>query len=529
MSTIRGVSLLSFRYASATRLSRMSRTPMQSRFSTASRVLSDGATKSQTIVSQRGMATHANMDTNISRDHDSERTLFWQSIPRWRDITEAEFLNIEWQRARSIERPDKLFAFLAEALPEEIPAEDHGLCIKRDDLIRDVQAGMKKAPMSTRLTPYILSRIDWSIPLHDPIFRQFIPLASRNVEDNGNSAYLAFDSLSEKDDSPVPGLVHRYPDKVLFLGKTLMKLSTRILSDISQATSVCPVYCRFCTRSYAVGGNTELVNKESIRSTPKKWPAMFDYIEQNRQIEDVVVSGGDSIYLQMEHLNIIGERLLSIPHIRRIRFASKVFAVSPHILLDSQDGWTDTLIDLSNRAREQGKHVALHTHINHPNEISWITELAAQKLYKSTLTVRNQSVLLRNVNDDVETMSTLIRRLAHLNIEPYYVYQADLVPGVEDLRTPLSTSHYLEEQLRGTIAGFRLPQFIVDLPGGGGKRLANSYTTYDRTTGVSTWRAPGVKPGQTFYYHDPPSRSKSSATNSTLEANVMSSQLANQA
>ena len=145
----------------------------------------------------------------------------------------------------------------------------------------------------------------------------------------------------------------------------------------------------------------------------------------------------------------------------------------------------------------------MHTHFNHPNEITFATRLAAASLFRRGVMVRNQSVLLRGVNDNVATMSKLIRSLADLNIHPYYVYQADMVKGVEDMRTPLSTILDLEKQIRGTIAGFMMPSFVVDLPGGGGKRLASSYESYDEKTGVSTFRAPGVSVDKEFTYHDP--------------------------
>lgn len=119
------------------------------------------------------------------------------------------------------------------------------------------------------------------------------------------------------------------------------------------------------------------------------------------------------------------------------------------------------------------------------------------------MTVRNQTVLLKGVNDDLATMSALIRKLADLNIQPYYVYQSDMIRGVEDLRTPLSTILHLEKHLRGTIAGFMTPSFVVDLPGGGGKRLANSFDSYDEEAGVSYWSAPGVAGDEVFTYHDP--------------------------
>ncbi|KXT05234.1 hypothetical protein AC578_8401 [Pseudocercospora eumusae] len=342
---------------------------------------------------------------------------------------------------------------------------------------------MKAAPMSVRLTPHMLSVANWNDPLSDPIRRQFIPLGSTITPDH---PALTLDSLRETDDSPVPGLVHRYPDKVLFL-----------------ATSVCPVYCRFCTRSYAVGSNTESVTKASQKPGRKRWETMFEYIQSNPAVQDVVVSGGDSYYLQPAQLRLVGERLLSIPNVQRIRFATKGLGVCPMRILDAADEWSDVFIELSNQGRAMGKQVAMHTHINHPREMTWVTEKAARLLFQKGVMLRNQSVLLKGVNDDVPTMSSLVRRLADLNIQPYYVYQSDMVRGVEDLRTPLSKILELERHIRGTIAGFMMPQFVVDLPGGGGKRLANSFETYDEESGVSTWKAPGVAGDEVFTYHDP--------------------------
>ncbi|KAF3931356.1 hypothetical protein ABW20_dc0104819 [Dactylellina cionopaga] len=298
---------------------------------------------------------------------------------------------------------------------------------------------------------------------------------------------LSLDSLNETHDSPVPGLVHRYPDKALFL-----------------ATSVCPVYCRFCTRSYSVGAETDSVTKARFLPTRKRWEKVFEYIEQTPSIHDIVISGGDTYYLEPEHIFEIGRRLLSIPHIRRFRYASKGLAVCPSRILDRTDSWASALIEVVAQGRKQGKAVALHTHFNHPNEISWVTQVAAQRLYENGVAVRNQTVLLKGVNDDVLTMQALIHDLANINIQPYYVYQGDMVRGVEDLRTPLHRSLELEQNIRGTIAGFLMPQFIVDLPAGGGKRLTSSYQSYDRETGISRFEAPGVKgPGRVFEYHDP--------------------------
>lgn len=145
---------------------------------------------------------------------------------------------------------------------------------------------------------------------------------------------------------------------------------------------------------------------------------MLEYIENTEAVTDVVVSGGDSFYLSPEQLRLIGERLLNIDHIKRFRFASKGLAVSPSRIIDPSDTWTDELIRLSNMGRRMGKAVALHTHFNHPNEITWVTRKAAQRLFQNGVTVRNQTVLLKGVNDDVSTMKTLIRALSDNNVQP---------------------------------------------------------------------------------------------------------------
>ncbi|KAF9879107.1 putative RNB domain-containing protein [Colletotrichum karsti] len=383
--------------------------------------------------------------------------------------------------------------FLDETLPEEIPARGGNEMEHRNKLIEDVQEGIKEATMSVRLMPYTLSRIDWSNPRSDPIFRQFIPTKSIMQPDHPK---LTLDSLEEEADSPVEGLVHRYPDKALFL----------------------------------LGGETdEVKQKKSLKPTPARWKACFEHIEATPEIQDIVVSGGDSYYLTPPQIVAIGKRLISIPHIRRFRFASKGLAVSPTRILDPDDEWFRAIVTVSNLARKAGKQMALHTHFNHPNEISWVTEEACQKLFEAAVTVRNQSVLLNGVNDDVPTMAKLIRKLADNNITPYYVYQHDMVRKAEHLRTPLQTILDIEAAIRGSIAGFMMPQFVVDLPGGGGKRLASTFMKYDRQTGVSTYMAPAVtghgvegrnKTNKVYEYHDPvlslPAGGDGTFTNRTL-------------
>lgn len=195
----------------------------------------------------------------------------------------------------------------------------------------------------------------------------------------------------------------------------------------------------FCTRSYAVGADTDTVTKASLKPTRKRWEEAFAYIESQPGLHDIVISGGDSYYLQPEQLRLIGERLIKMPNIRRFRFASKGLAVAPTRVLDRHDGWVDTLIDISDQAKRAGKAMAWHTHFNHPNEISWITSEASQKLFEAGVMVRNQAVLLRGVNDDFETMSTLIRRLADNNIFPVGASASRSVVALDANADPSST------------------------------------------------------------------------------------------
>ena len=336
--------------------------------------------------------------------------------------------------------------------------------------------------MSVRVSPYLLSLIDWSQPYTDPLRIQFIPLRSRFLPDHPK---LGLDSLGERADAPVPGLTHRYTDKALFL-----------------PLDTCPVYCRFCTRSYAVGVDTEEVEKTHFKVDEARWRKAFQYIASRPELEDVVVSGGDAYNLRAEQLMQIGETLLAMDNIRRIRLATKGPAVMPQKIL-SDDAWFDAVVRIVELGRKKHKEVALHTHFNHPNEITGITRDAMHKLLEHGVTVRNQSVLIRGVNDDPDTMRLLVKRLGHVNVHPYYVYVHDLVKGAEDLRTTVQTGIDIEKQVRGSTAGFNTPTFVVDAPGGGGKRDCHSFEHYDRTTGISVYRAPSVKPGQQYLYFDP--------------------------
>ena len=413
-------------------------------------------------------ALSAETETDSSRHRNFPVEEFWRRIPAYRDVDRATFLDHNWQNRNAVINPARLRATVGDLLS--------------DGFYADVERGLERVPMSVRIPPYIIAQIDWNDPEHDPLRRQYLPLDSALIPDHPR---LTLDSLGEQNDAKAPGLTHRYNDKALFL-----------------ALKTCPLYCRFCTRSYAVGLDTDRVKKVQLSAEFSRWQQAFDYIRATPQIEDIVISGGDTLMLKPEQIRLIGETLLDIPHVRRMRFATRGPAILPMKLL-TDDLWFGALAHVVNLGRRQMKEVVVHTHFNHPNEATWITYLAMQRMFEAGITVRNQSVLLRGVNDDADTMRTLLKRLSYMNVHPYYVFQHDLVKGVEDLRTPVSRTIELEKQMRGSTAGFNTPTFVVDLPGGGGKRDVHSYEYYDPTTGVSVYRSPNIDAHRLYLYFDP--------------------------
>ncbi|HEY1857416.1 KamA family radical SAM protein [Acidocella sp.] len=389
----------------------------------------------------------------------------WQRFKIWRDLSPEIFENSAWQDKNALIHSHQLKAAL------------DGLVAP--DVLAEIEAGLTKVGMSIRINPYIAALIDWSNAARDPIRRQFLPMISELEHDH---PCLVVDSLAEQTHSPTQSLVHRYPDKVLFL-----------------VTSVCPVYCQYCTRSYAVGTDTPLVHKEHVTSN-KSWHAALDYISAHPQIEDIVVSGGDVARLKASHVRELGEALLNIEHIRRIRFATKAISVQPMKFLHDHE-WMEALLSVIEQGRAQFKDVCIHTHFNHPSEITPMVERVMRRLHARGVVVRNQTVLLRGVNDDAETLRTLIKRLSWLTIHPYYVYLCDMVKGTEHFRVSLRQAQQLEKNVRGATAGFNTPLFIVDTPAG--KRDVHSAEFYIEKYGVSSFTAPIVAPGQMFEYFDP--------------------------
>ena len=284
-----------------------------------------------------------------------------------------------------------------------------------------------KYPLS--ITPYYLSLINPLDP-NDPIKKQAIP----SFEEIALSDIGEEDPLAEHKDSAVPGLVHRYPDRVLMV-----------------LTNLCPMLCRHCTRKREWRHGVWVRTSEQIES-------MLDYVRRHKEVRDVILSGGDPLTLSTQHLERVISRLRQINHVEIIRIGSR-FPVTLPQRIDAE---------LCNMLSEYGP-IWLNTHFNHYREITPESAAACDMLLRSGVPVNNQSVLLRGVNDSVEVQRKLCQGLLRIKVRPYYLYQCDEVQGTEHLRTPVETGLQIIEGLRGHTSGLAVPAYVIDLPEGGGK------------------------------------------------------------
>ncbi len=279
------------------------------------------------------------------------------------------------------------------------------------------------------ITPYYLCLIDPD-NIDCPIRKQAIPsIYEMNIGEND-----MLDPLAEDTDSPVPGLTHRYPDRVLFL-----------------ITDMCSMYCRHCTRRRFAGQKDQKMPQDRI-------DLAIEYISKHHEIRDVLLSGGDALLVSDEILEGIIKRLREIDHVEVIRLGTRTPVVMPQRI-------TDDFVDMLKKYHP----IWLNTHFNHYDEITIESKAAMEKLANAGVPLGNQSVLLRGINDSVEIMKKLVQRLAYIRVRPYYIYQCDLSLGIEHFRTPVSKGIEIIEGLRGHTSGYCVPTFVVDAPGGGGK------------------------------------------------------------
>jgi lysine 2,3-aminomutase len=327
------------------------------------------------------------------------------------DVTDEQWNDWKWQVKNRIETFGELMKYIKLTQSEEI--------------------GIQKSLQTMRMaiTPYYLSLIDLDDP-NCPIRKQAIPSVN---ELHFTSADL-LDPLHEDADAPVPGLTHRYPDRVLFL-----------------ITDMCAMYCRHCTRRRFAGQTDAESPSERIQKG-------IDYIARTPQVRDVLLSGGDALLVSDKMLESIIQRLRAIPHVEIIRIGSRVPVVAPQRI-------TDDLVNMLKKYHT----IWLNTHFNHPRELTPEAIEACNRISNAGIPIGNQSVLLRGVNDNLEIMKELVLKLVKNRVRPYYIYQCDLSMGLEHFRTPVSKGIEIIEGLRGHVSGYAVPTYVVDAPGGGGK------------------------------------------------------------
>jgi lysine 2,3-aminomutase len=340
----------------------------------------------------------------VKREFTSKRA------PIYADIPDDKWSNWRWQLSNRINT--------VEEFEKVVPlTESERKALRATNLFR------------VDITPYFISLIDPNDP-DDPIRKQVIP----TDKELAPFTSMMEDSLAEDRHSPVPGLVHRYPDRALML-----------------VTTQCATYCRYCTRSRIVGDPSATFSRAEFEM-------QIEYLKRTPQVRDVLLSGGDPLVLAPKILEEILRRLREIEHIEIVRIGSRVPVFLPMRI-------TDELCDMLQKYHPFWMNI----HVNHPNEITQELAEATDRLTRAGIPLGNQAVLLAGVNDNLHIQRQLVHELVRIRVRPYYLYQCDLVEGAGHFRTPVAKGIEIMEGLRGHTSGFAVPMYIVDAPGGGGK------------------------------------------------------------
>lgn len=329
----------------------------------------------------------------------------------WKDATPEEWEDWRWQLKNRITRADQLKLIL-NLSPDEISA---------------IEAS--KGRLATAITPYFAKLMDPN-DSNCPIRRQAIP----TLEEFHVSPHDLLDPCAEDENSPVRGLVHRYPDRVLLL-----------------VTDKCAVYCRYCTRRRLVGSSEKCITEEELNEA-------IAYIQATKKVRDVLISGGDPLLLEDEHLESIIARVYKIPHVEIIRIGTRAPVTLPQRITPSLTAMLKKYHPLW-----------MSIHFTHPKEITKEVRRACALLADAGIPLGSQTVLLRRINDRPAVMKKLMHELLKIRVRPYYIYQCDLAMGTEHFRTPIAVGINIIEKLRGHTTGYAVPSFVIDAPGGGGK------------------------------------------------------------
>jgi lysine 2,3-aminomutase len=334
----------------------------------------------------------------------------------WRDVSEADWNDWRWQLKHRITTVEQLQKFLPTLTPEEFAG-----------------AKLANTKLALAITPYFFNLID---PADEncPIRLQVIP----KLAETHTAAWEMSDPCGEDSHSPVPGLVHRYPDRVLFL-----------------VTDRCAAYCRYCTRS-------RLVSNASGYDFHPEFDKQIAYIAAHPEIRDVLLSGGDPLLLSDDKLENLLSRLRAIPHVEFLRIGSRIPTFLPQRI-------TPELCAMLKKFHP----LFMSVHSNHPRELTTEVRDALGRLADAGIPLGNQSVLLKHVNDDASVLKALVQKLLMCRVKPYYLYQCDLISGSAHLRASVHQGIEIMQQLRGHTTGYAVPQYVIDAPGGGGKVPVN--------------------------------------------------------
>ena len=344
----------------------------------------------------------------------------------WRDVSDADWNDWHWQLKHRITTVEQLQKFLPTLTPEEL-------------------AGAKLAnhKLAHGITPYFFNLID---PADEncPVRRQVVP----RIEETHTASWEMSDPCGEDAHSPVPGLVHRYPDRVLFL-----------------VTDRCAAYCRYCTRS-------RLVSNAAGYDFHPEFDKQIAYIAAHPEIRDVLLSGGDPLLLSDEKLENLLSRLRAIPHVEFLRIGTRIPVFLPQRI-------TPALCAML----KQFHPLFISIHSNHPRELTTEVREALGRLADAGIPLGNQAVLLKHVNDNATVMKAQMQKLLMCRVRPYYIYQCDLIAGSAHLRAAVSKGLEIMEQLRGHTTGYAVPTYVIDAPGGGGKVPVNPEYVLCRNAG----------------------------------------------
>jgi lysine 2,3-aminomutase len=335
----------------------------------------------------------------------------------------SEWNDWHWQLGHRITCASELKRFITLSADEEAALSSH------------------EGLLPLAITPYYLSILDRDDPEH-PLRRTVIPVSAELVRSSCESE----DPLSEEDNSPVPGLVHRYPDRVLLL-----------------ATGFCSVYCRYCTRSRIFSGH----GKGYVNAC--QWEQAIQYIRQNPCVRDVLISGGDPLTLENSQLEYLISEIRRIPHVEIIRLGTKVPVVLPHRIT----------LPLT-RMLKKYHPLLMSIHFTHPKELTNEAKEACNRLADAGIPLGSQTVLLKGINDNTETMKRLFHGLLKLRVKPYYLYQCDPIVGSAHFRTSVTKGVEIIASLQGHTSGYAVPRYVIDAPGGGGKIPVCSDTVIGR-------------------------------------------------